>query len=97
MGEGRYSSTLSLTSVLDGVEWSASIPGHFTPRERDPGTHGIGGSVGPRASLDAVVKRKIPSLYRETNTDHPIVQPVASRLYRLSFTGSSFHIIVYLR
>jgi hypothetical protein len=49
-----------LTSVLDGGEWSASCPGHFTPRERAPGTHSIGGWVGPKAVLD-VVKRKIPS------------------------------------
>jgi hypothetical protein len=28
-----------LTSALDGGEWSASRPGLFTPRERDPGTH----------------------------------------------------------
>jgi hypothetical protein len=48
-------------SVLDGGEWSASHPGRFTPRERAPGTYWIGGWVGPRAGLDAVVKRKIPS------------------------------------
>jgi hypothetical protein len=29
----------SLTSALDGGEWSASHPGRFTPRERAPGTH----------------------------------------------------------
>jgi hypothetical protein len=55
-----YSSTHSLTSALDGAEWSASRPGHFTPKERAPGTHWIGGWVGPRAVLDVVVKRKIP-------------------------------------
>jgi hypothetical protein len=33
--------------------------------------------VGPRAILDAVVKRKIPSLRRESNPRTPIVQPVA--------------------
>jgi hypothetical protein len=49
----------SLTSVLDGGEQSASCPSHFTPRERAPVTHWIGGWVGPRAILDAVVKRKI--------------------------------------
>jgi hypothetical protein len=37
----------------------------------------IRGSVGPRAVLYAVVKRKIPSLLRETNPRTPIVQPVA--------------------
>jgi hypothetical protein len=49
--EWRYSSTHSLTSALDGGEWSASCPGSFTPRERAPGTHWIGGWVGPRAVL----------------------------------------------
>jgi hypothetical protein len=34
LGEWRYNSTHSLTSALDGGEWSASRPGHFTPRER---------------------------------------------------------------
>jgi hypothetical protein len=43
-----------LTSALDGGEWSASHHGRFTPRERAPGTHWIGGWVGPRAGLDAV-------------------------------------------
>jgi hypothetical protein len=60
--EWRYRSTHSLTSALDGREWSASRPGRFTPRERAPGTHWIRGWVGPRAVLDMVVKRKIPSL-----------------------------------
>jgi hypothetical protein len=46
-----------LTSVLDGDEWSASRPIRFTPREIVPSTHCIGGWVGPRASLDTVVKR----------------------------------------
>jgi hypothetical protein len=32
----RYSSTHSLTSALDGGEWSTSRPGRFTPRERAP-------------------------------------------------------------
>jgi hypothetical protein len=32
----RYSSPHSLTSALDGGEWSASRPGRFTPRERAP-------------------------------------------------------------
>jgi hypothetical protein len=61
LGKCRYSSTQSLTSALDGVERSASSPCRFTLRESAPGTHWIGGWVGPRAVLDAVVKRKIPS------------------------------------
>jgi hypothetical protein len=67
----------SLTSALDGGEWSASRPGRFTLKERVPGKRWIGGSVGPRVILGAVVKRKIPSPHRESNLKTPIVQPVA--------------------
>jgi hypothetical protein len=79
LGERRYSSTHYLTSALDGGEWSSSHPGLFTPRARAPGTHWTRGWVGPRAVLDAVVKRKIPSRRRESNPRTPIVQPVAQR------------------
>jgi hypothetical protein len=34
LGEWRYSSTHSLTSAIDGGEWSAWRPGRFTPKER---------------------------------------------------------------
>jgi hypothetical protein len=61
LGEWIYSSTHSLTSALDGGECSASRPGRINPSERARGTHCRGGWVGPRAVLDAVVKRKIPS------------------------------------
>jgi hypothetical protein len=91
--EWRYSSTHSLTSALDGGEWSAS-----RPRERASGTHWIGGWVGLRAVLDAVVKRKISSPRRESNPRTPIVQPVAQSLYRLSDHGSLswLHTVEYL-
>jgi hypothetical protein len=46
---------------------------------KNPGTHWIGGWVGPRAVLDAVLKRKIPSPRQESNLRTPIVQPVSSR------------------
>jgi len=51
----EYSSTHSLTLALDEGEWSASRPGPFTPRERAPYTHWIGGWVAPRDGLDSVV------------------------------------------
>jgi hypothetical protein len=35
--------------------------------------------VGPRAVLDAVTKRKIPSPRRESNPRTPITQPVVQR------------------
>jgi len=37
--------------------------------------------VDPRAVLDTVVKRKIPSPRRESNPKTPIFQPVAQRYY----------------
>jgi hypothetical protein len=68
-----------LTSALDGEEWSASRPGRFTSRERAPATPWIGGWVGPRAVVDAMVKRKIPSPHRESKPRTPTVQPVSQR------------------
>jgi hypothetical protein len=58
--------------------WSALRPGRFTPKERAPGSHWLGGWVGPSAVLGAV-KRKIPSPRRKSNPRTPIVQPVAQR------------------
>jgi len=40
------------------VEWSASCPSHFTPRERDPGSHWIGGWGGPQSWSGHVVEEK---------------------------------------
>jgi hypothetical protein len=77
--------------ALDGGEWSASHPSHFTPKERDPGIHQIGGWVGPRAVLDMVVKRKIPSPHQESNPRTPIVWPVAQ-----SYTISYIFMVLYL-
>jgi hypothetical protein len=76
IGDWTHSFMHSLTSALDGGDWLASRPGRFTPRERPPTTHWIGGWVGPRASLDMGSKRKIPSPCQELNPDHSIVQPV---------------------
>jgi hypothetical protein len=39
LGERKYCSTHSLTSALDGGDWSASHPGRLTYGERDPFTH----------------------------------------------------------
>jgi hypothetical protein len=56
-----------LTSALDGVERSASRFCRFTPGERIPGTHWIGGWVGPSVGLNAVEWRKIYCSCRESN------------------------------
>jgi hypothetical protein len=67
-----------LTSALVGGEWSVSRPGRFTPGERTPGTHWIGGWVSPIASLDDVEMRKFLTL-PGLNSDPSVVQPVAKR------------------
>jgi hypothetical protein len=81
-----------LTSALDGCEWSASRPGRFTPGGRAPGTHWIGGWVGPRAGLDYMEKRKfltLPGLELR-----PLRRPARSQsLYRLSYSGSRTFVI----
>jgi hypothetical protein len=55
---------------------------NFTPRPlylqgKSHGIRWIGGWVGSRVVLNAVVKRKIPSPCRESNPRTPIVQLVA--------------------
>jgi hypothetical protein len=64
-----------LTSALVGGEWSASRHGRFTPGERAPGTHWIGGQVGPRACLNDEKRKFLTLPGRELRP----VQPVASR------------------
>jgi hypothetical protein len=69
-----------------GTRWRWVViftPRPLYPQGRAPGTHWIGGWVSPRAVLDAVVKRKIPSPRRESNPRTAIVQPIAqlSRLF----------------
>jgi hypothetical protein len=76
-----------LTSALAEGEWSDSRPGCFTPGERAPGTHWIGGWVDPRAGLDNVEKRKfltLPGLELRS-----CGRPASSQsLYRLRYPGS---------
>jgi hypothetical protein len=72
-----------LDPVPDGGEWLASRLGRFIPRERVPDTYWIWGWVGPRAGLDAVVKRKIPSPCRDlVNTNYNVLQSFPK--YRMS-------------
>jgi hypothetical protein len=76
-----------LALALDGGEMSASRPCRFTPGERTPGTHWIGGWVGLGTGLDAVEKRNILQC-RKSNPGLPARSP---SLYRLSYPDCSQH------
>jgi hypothetical protein len=84
-----------LTSALDGSEWSASLPSHFTPRGKSPLTHGIGGWVGSKTSLDDVKRRKIlplPGL-----EFRPLGRPAHKQsLYRLRYPGAPIKSSMFL-
>jgi hypothetical protein len=71
-----------LTSALGRGEWSASRTGRFTPGERAPGTHWIGGRVDPSAGPDEVDKSKFLILpgrtpNPRTSSPYPVTIPTA--------------------
>jgi hypothetical protein len=73
-----------MISALDCGDRSDSRPGRFNPVKNTPGTHWIGGWVGPRTGLDAVEKRKaFPCL--ESKLGCSARSP---SLYQLSCPGS---------
>jgi hypothetical protein len=70
MWEWMYRSTFFLTLALVGGEWSVSRLGHFTPGERDPGTHWIGW-------VDDIEERKfltLPGIGSPTSRSYKIVE-----------------------
>jgi hypothetical protein len=76
-GERRCSSYSYLTSATRWG-WVVSVMPRprFTPGERTPSTHWIGGWLGLRAGLNAGARRKIICPCWGLNLDHPIVQPI---------------------
>ena len=80
--EYKYTSTLSLSSALDGDGWS--MPLLLYPRER-PGNRGIGGWVGPRACLDGCGKSRL-----QPGFDPQTVQPVVELLVHADILNTSF-------
>jgi hypothetical protein len=79
-----------LTSALDGGEWSASPPSRFTPGQRAPGTHWMGGWVGHRTDLESVEKRKVMPL--------PGIEPQPPRLQPVAIpTELSRLLIIYIQ
>jgi hypothetical protein len=67
-----------LTSALVGGEWSALPLGRLIPGERVPGTHCIGGWMGPRTGLGDLERRKFLPL-PELELRLSAVQTLASR------------------
>jgi hypothetical protein len=73
-----------------GVSGQRHAPAVLYPRGRTPGTHWIGGWVGPRAGLDAGARRKIcPSGIEPQSPDRPAR---SQTLYCLSYRGSSANV-----
>jgi hypothetical protein len=67
-----------LTSALVGDEWSASRSGRFTPGERAPGTHWIGGWGTPEP-VWTTWRNESSCPHRYSNSDPSVVEPVVSR------------------
>jgi hypothetical protein len=66
------------------VNGQLNTPVGLTPGERAPGTHWIGGWVGPRGGLDA--KEKSSCSCQESNPDSSAVQSVDLRYTGLLFS-----------
>jgi hypothetical protein len=73
-----------LTSALDGGEWSVSRPGFFISGGHYPGTHFLGGWVGPCAELEAVKNRNISCPRQQSNPGRSARSPSLYRLLSLS-------------
>jgi len=85
--EYRYSSTLSLTSALDGGGVINATPRPLYPRQR-PGTHRLGGWAVPKAHLDGCGK------YRPHQDSIRAPSSAESVLYRLRYPSPQY--ILYI-
>jgi hypothetical protein len=83
MGERIYKSTYSWPRDYLEVSSQLHVPICLAPGKEPPGTHCIGGWVGPTAGLDVVEKRK--SLPLQGLELQPLGRPARGQsLYRLS-------------
>jgi hypothetical protein len=75
--EANVQINVCFTSALVGGEWSVSRPDCFTPGERASCIHLIKGSMGPKASFDAV--EKITFLTSSKIKPRPLGRPASSQ------------------
>jgi hypothetical protein len=87
MGGVDVQSQIFLTSALGGGEWSASHPGHFTPRERAPSTQWIRGWVDTAAALDDMKRWRMPLLTipHSTLMSGPVLIGSAESYFKTSY------------
>jgi hypothetical protein len=77
-GEVDLQIRIFLTSALAGGEWSASRPCRFTPGERAPGTHWIGGWGGEKNINQNLVQKEIKRRLNSGNACYHSVQKLLS-------------------
>jgi hypothetical protein len=70
---------MCVSTLVEG-EVLALRPGRLTSDEGDPGTHFIGGWVGPGVGLNDAEKKN-SWLHRDSNSDPSVVPSVASRTF----------------
>jgi hypothetical protein len=88
MGEWMHRSTFYWSRHYLEVSAQLHAPATLPPGERAPGTHWIGGWVGPRTRMDDVERRKI--LFLPGQVLRRLSRPARRQsLYRLSYPGST--------
>jgi hypothetical protein len=60
-----------LTSALVERQFPALRPGRFTPEEKAPGTHCIGGRMGPRTGLEEVERKYLVHTNTRNSNSRP--------------------------
>jgi hypothetical protein len=79
-----------------GVSGHRHAPAALSPRDKDPGSHCIGGCVGLRAGLDTEVTGKNSCLCRGSNLDRTVVQSVARQYTDCATPASSLRITILI-
>jgi hypothetical protein len=72
-GTGCIAPTHSGPRYYIGASGQRHAPAALYPQGKTPGTHWIGGWMGPRPGLDKEVRRKILLSLPGSNIDHPVV------------------------